>query len=58
MMQSGRRFELRSNSDEKFKVAIARTFALEDWREALDVSQRGRAHGKLVLLSADTATQA
>ena len=34
----------------RFTVPLARTFALEDWREALDISQSGRAHGKLVLL--------
>lgn len=38
----------------RFKVPVARTFPLEDWREALDVSQSGRAHGKLVLLPART----
>ena len=36
-----------------FIVPVARTFALEDWREALDLSLSGHAHGKLVLLSAD-----
>jgi NADPH:quinone reductase-like Zn-dependent oxidoreductase len=34
----------------RFSVPIARTFPLEDWREALDVSLSGRAHGKLVLV--------
>ena len=34
----------------RFSIPIARTFPLEDWREALDISQSGRAHGKLVLL--------
>jgi len=33
-----------------FTIPIARTFALEDWREALDLSLNKRAHGKLVLL--------
>ena len=36
----------------RFSVPIARTFALEDWREALDLSLSGHAHGKLVLLPA------
>jgi NADPH:quinone reductase-like Zn-dependent oxidoreductase len=36
----------------RFTVPIARTFALDDWREALEISQSGRAHGKLVLLPA------
>ena len=31
-------------------VPIARAFALEDWRSALDISLSGKAHGKLVLL--------
>src|SRR3984957_1233914 len=34
----------------RFSVPIARTFALEEWREALDISLSGRAHGKLVIL--------
>jgi NADPH:quinone reductase-like Zn-dependent oxidoreductase len=33
----------------RFYVPIARTFALEDWRDALDLSLSGRAHGKLVI---------
>jgi NADPH:quinone reductase-like Zn-dependent oxidoreductase len=33
----------------RFSIPIARTFALEDWREALDLSLK-RAHGKLVVL--------
>jgi NADPH:quinone reductase-like Zn-dependent oxidoreductase len=36
----------------RFTVPIARTFALEDWREALGVSQGGHPHGKLMLLPA------
>jgi NADPH:quinone reductase-like Zn-dependent oxidoreductase len=34
----------------RFFIPVARTFALEDWREALDISLAGRARGKLVLL--------
>ena len=34
----------------RFTVPIARTFPLENWREALDASLSGRAHGKLMLL--------
>ena len=34
----------------QFTIPIARTFALEDWRAALDLSLNKRAHGKLVLL--------
>jgi len=36
----------------RFTVPLARTFALEAWREAVDLSQSGRAHGKLVILPA------
>ncbi|MGH8996280.1 MAG: NADP-dependent oxidoreductase [Acidimicrobiales bacterium] len=34
-----------------FTVPIARTFPLEGWRTALEVSQTNRAHGKLILLT-------
>jgi NADPH:quinone reductase-like Zn-dependent oxidoreductase len=34
----------------RFTIPISRTFALKDWREALDLSLNKRAHGKLVLL--------
>ncbi|HUO11874.1 MAG TPA: NADP-dependent oxidoreductase [Caulobacteraceae bacterium] len=34
----------------RFRVPIARTFPLGDWREALAASLSGHAHGKLVLL--------
>jgi NADPH:quinone reductase-like Zn-dependent oxidoreductase len=34
----------------KFTVPIARTFPMEDWRTALDLSQSQQAHGKLVLV--------
>jgi NADPH:quinone reductase-like Zn-dependent oxidoreductase len=34
----------------RFCIPIARAFALEDWREALDISLAGRARGKLVLV--------
>ena len=37
-------------AQERFTVPVARAFALEDWREALDLSLNRRAHGKLVLL--------
>jgi NADPH:quinone reductase-like Zn-dependent oxidoreductase len=33
-----------------FSVPVARTFPLDDWRAALDVSLSRRAHGKLILL--------
>jgi hypothetical protein len=34
----------------RFTVPIARTFALTDWREALDIGLTGRAHGKRMIL--------
>ena len=34
----------------KFTVPVAETFALDDWRTAVDLSQSGHAHGKVVLL--------
>ena len=34
----------------KFTVPIARTYPMEEWRAALDVSQSQMAHGKLILL--------
>ena len=34
----------------RFTVPVARTFPLEQWREALAISQSGHAHGKLILL--------
>jgi NADPH:quinone reductase-like Zn-dependent oxidoreductase len=33
----------------RFSIPVAGTFALEDWREALDLSLAGRARGKLLL---------
>ncbi len=42
-------------ADGQFTIPIARTFALEDWRMALDISQSGHARGKLVLLPASMA---
>ncbi|GGF91390.1 NADP-dependent oxidoreductase [Paenibacillus aceti] len=40
-------------ADGKFTVPVAQTFALKDWRRALDISQSGHARGKLILLPAD-----
>lgn len=34
----------------RFTVPIARTFPLEDWRAALELSRSNQAHGKLLLL--------
>jgi NADPH:quinone reductase-like Zn-dependent oxidoreductase len=42
----------------RFTVPIARTFALEEWREALDISLGGHARGKLVILPAAVAATA
>jgi NADPH:quinone reductase-like Zn-dependent oxidoreductase len=33
----------------RFSVPVARTFALENWRDALEISLAGQARGKLVL---------
>ncbi len=43
-------------ADGSFTVPVARTFALEDWREAYDISQSRRARGKLILLPRGAAT--
>lgn len=34
----------------RFSIPISRTFPLEDWREAAEISMEKKAHGKLVLL--------
>lgn len=39
-------------ADGRFSIPVARTFPLEDWRAALEISQSGHARGKLVLLPA------
>jgi NADPH:quinone reductase-like Zn-dependent oxidoreductase len=36
-------------SEGRFSVPVARTFPLDDWRTAAELSQSGRARGKLVL---------
>jgi NADPH:quinone reductase-like Zn-dependent oxidoreductase len=36
----------------RFSVPIARTFALEEWREALEISVSRHAQGKLIILPA------
>ncbi len=40
----------------RFVIPIARTFALEDWSQAAELSMSGRAHGKLVLLTDQTVS--
>ena len=42
----------------KFAIPVARTFPLADWRTALQVSQTGRARGKLLLLPGASAASA
>nr|WP_275984112.1 zinc-binding dehydrogenase [Paenibacillus hamazuiensis] len=37
-------------ADGKFTIPVAKTFALDAWRSAVEMSQSGRAHGKLILL--------
>lgn len=39
----------------RFAVPIARTFALENWRTALAISQSGHAGGKLLLLPRESS---
>ncbi|SFF16577.1 NADPH:quinone reductase [Paenibacillus catalpae] len=39
-------------ADGKFTIPVAQTFSLDDWRTALEISQSGHAHGKLILLPA------
>ena len=34
----------------RFSIPIARTYKLEDWREAAQLSMNKQAHGKLILL--------
>ena len=34
----------------RFSIPIARTFALDDWKTALSVSETQQARGKLILL--------
>lgn len=41
----------RRAADGSFTVPIARTFPLEDWRAALEISLTGHAHGKLLLMT-------
>lgn len=40
----------------KFTIPIARTFVLEEWRSALDLSQSGQPHGKLLLLTGNSGS--
>ncbi|SKB74350.1 NADP-dependent oxidoreductase [Luteibacter sp. 22Crub2.1] len=37
----------------RFSIPVARTFALENWRDALEISLAGQARGKLVLTVGD-----
>lgn len=48
----------RHAADGKFTVPIARTFPLQDWRAALELSQSGQPKGKLLLLPAAPAASA
>ena len=43
-------------ADGRFTVPVARTFGIEDWREALELSHGGHAHGKLLILPGDAAS--
>ncbi|MGC6585269.1 NADP-dependent oxidoreductase [Paenibacillus sp. Dod16] len=37
-------------ADGKFTIPVAKTFELDEWRSAVEISQSGGAHGKLILL--------
>jgi NADPH:quinone reductase-like Zn-dependent oxidoreductase len=37
-------------ADGQFRVPVARTFPLEDWRTAAETSMSGHPHGKILLL--------
>ena len=37
-------------AERRFTVPVARIFAMEDWRTALELSRSGHAHGKLLIL--------
>jgi len=37
-------------AERRFVVPIARTFKLEEWYDALELSTSGHAHGKLLIL--------
>ena len=39
----------------RFSIPVARTFGLEDWRAAAEISMSKRAHGKLLLLPVHAA---
>jgi NADPH:quinone reductase-like Zn-dependent oxidoreductase len=39
----------------RFSIPVARTFTWDDWREAVEISMAGRAHGKLVLVPEQAA---
>jgi NADPH:quinone reductase-like Zn-dependent oxidoreductase len=52
---AGHRYDVLSHyaqlaAEGRFSIPIARTFALEDWREAAEISMSKKAHGKLLLL--------
>ena len=40
----------------KFTIPIARTFPLEEWREATEISVSGEARGKLLLVPGTSST--
>jgi NADPH:quinone reductase-like Zn-dependent oxidoreductase len=42
-------------AEKRFFIPVAHTFALDDWRKALDLSLAGRARGKLVLLPGNSS---
>ncbi|WP_026924499.1 NADP-dependent oxidoreductase [Glycomyces arizonensis] len=45
-------------ADGRFAVPVARTFPLDQWKAALEISQSGHARGKLLLLPGDSGPAA
>ncbi|WP_369015953.1 NADP-dependent oxidoreductase [Actinocrinis puniceicyclus] len=57
---AARRFDVlgdyaRRAADGRFTIPVARTFPLDQWRAALEISQSGQARGKLVLLPGEAS---
>ena len=45
----------RRAADGKFTIPVAGAFPLEQWRTAAEISQSGRARGKIILIPIDPA---
>jgi hypothetical protein len=53
---TGREGNIALRYDGRFTVPVSGVYALEEWRAALEVSQRGKARGKLILQIRPSAT--